>query len=104
LSVYSTSLFTGYLPQGTATIYTVPTTNTVVIRDIEVWNGSSASAGINFGVLVSGFYGIIWLLNLNEDVWAQWQGRAVCPPGSQIQAYGGGQTTIRACVSGYLLS
>jgi hypothetical protein len=104
MTVYSTLLFTGLLPVGTGTLYTVPSGYVAVVRDIEVWSGATSQAGINFGLLSSGFYAVIWNLEIQPSAWQQWKGRVVAPAGLELQGYGGGQSTIHACVSGYLLS
>lgn len=104
MSVYSTQFFLGAMPANGTVIYTVPTGYTVVVRDIELYNGSAGPGGCSVQIRVSGaLEAVIFLApDMGANTWAQWQGRAVLNVGQEL-ASGAGASGFLGVVSGYLL-
>jgi hypothetical protein len=104
VSVYSTSFFVGPHSGAGANVYTVPAGQTVVVRDMECYNGGSSATIVEIGTTMPGSgYTPFWHLEaLGATTWAQWQGRVVMASGSITVATGG--ATCYFTVSGYLLS
>lgn len=104
MSVYSTQLHAGSVGAGTTTLYTVPPTMTVVVRDLEVY--AATSSPIQFAVAVGkpGLVSYLWFVNpLGAGEWAQWSGRAVMDPGDVLLAVAAA-AGVAVHASGYLLS
>lgn len=102
-SVYSRQFFIGILPPNGTVIFTVPASQTLVLRDIELYNGSGAVGGCSIQCRVSGALQSVLFqaFELGADNWAQWQGRAVLEQGQEL-ASGAGAPNFYAHVSGYL--
>lgn len=105
MSVYSTQFFCGALTAGSQILYTVPTLQTVVMRDLEAYNGSGATSTLTISVYRSGSFKalIANVPNLAGGLGFQWTGRAVLNPGDELEANppGTGWTLL---ASGYLLT
>jgi hypothetical protein len=104
VSVYSTLFFHGTVPAGVPTLYTVPAAMTVVLRDLELYNGDAVERNTNFQLQVAGSQAIFWAPQVQPATWYQWHGRTVIPSGGIVIGYGGGSTLIQLTMSGYLLS
>jgi hypothetical protein len=105
VTIYSTQLCAGTSTVTSTVYYTVPVGTTVIVRDIEVFNGTAGSDSLNVDRGVSGVnQQIIYrAVNLSAAGWAQWKGRAVLNAGEQLMIASGvaGWTFL---VSGYVLS
>jgi hypothetical protein len=104
VSIYSVRLFAGQLGTVDATLYTVPTNNTVVVRDVEMYNFSNASVSFAFSASVSGTTQH-WLQHVTGTAVQtdQWTGRVVLESGDLL--IGHCTSTSNYCyISGYLLS
>lgn len=104
MSVYSVQLFAGFIPVAATVVYTVPVGATVIVRDIELFNATSAPTDMTVSVGVSGSPLAVIARVLLVPVLAhvQWTGRAVLNPGQDIQVSGGG-TGSTVLISGYNL-
>lgn len=104
MTTYSTQLAAQTLPANVFTsLYTVPTGDVVVIRDVEVFVGVTTSI-FNLQVGSPGSTFIVWYLSSPAaSSWHQWQGRTVVPAGQQIWAYSAA-ASLQVVVSGYLLT
>lgn len=104
MSVYSTRFFAGHLPTAFTELYVVPATMTVVLRDMEFYNGTGAPTLFNVQGGVSGSQTILYAnATLEAGTWSQWQGRAVVNAGEGIWGFCG-VSGVSAYISGYLLS
>lgn len=105
MTIYSASLFHGYIPTGFTAIYTPPVGKTSVVRDIEIYNGDTGPHTVNFQVGSSGTTAILWnQVQVPNSTWEQWSGRVVIPAGGSLWGYGGGSSLIQAVISGYELT
>jgi hypothetical protein len=104
VSVYSTRFFFGVAPTNSTTVYTVPSAMTVVLRDIECFNGSSSEDTISIRLVVPGLTAmLVRFASLPTLTGAQWQGRSVMNSGDAFAVQSStGQSYLT--VSGYLLS
>lgn len=102
-AIYSTLIFHGLLPASGAVIYTTPQDQTLVVRDIEVYNGDSSDRSPNYQVDVSGNLAVFWSVQAPSSAWRQWQGRVVIPAGAGLFGFGGGSGLVQTVISGYLL-
>lgn len=104
MSVYSTQLYAGEAPSGLTVVYTVPSNQVAVIRDIEAYNASAGSLAFSISVEVSGSTkAFVWVQgSAGAGTWSQWRGRAVLPTGDELAVSTGG-SGIYVLVSGYLL-
>lgn len=104
MSIYSTLFFAGFLPTSFIEAYTVPTSMTVVIRDMEFYNGGSGTPTFNTQIGVSGSTGVFFQDNaLAPSKHEQWQGRVVIPGGQGLWLFSSA-SNVQATISGYLLS
>lgn len=105
MPVYSNLLYASSPAANTVTTaFTVPSGVTCVLRDIEIYNGSASTAGVNVRINVSGFgntvvYGPDALLS---GAWSQWEGRVVVPAGGTIQVFAT-EASVQFTLSGYEL-
>lgn len=92
------------MPHGVlGTLFTVPSSDVCVIRDMEQFTGGAADL-FNVQISVSGSLSIVWYLSsAPASSWHQWTGRVVVPPGGLIQAFAS-NANDQLIVSGYLLS
>jgi hypothetical protein len=92
----------GSIPSTLTTLYTVPVGATAVLRDLELFINTAASALFYIGIDVSGV--IVPLIGAGTGTalsHVQWQGRVVLNPGQTVVANSGGANLVGA-VSGYL--
>jgi hypothetical protein len=104
VSVYSTLFFHGPTSNG-ETLYTVPSGQTVVVRDLEVYNFSGvtiAEIQVQLGVSGSTSGVLAFCNNVLASTCAQWTGRSVVPAGLSLVAFSTG-SNFSMLVSGYLL-
>lgn len=105
MTTYSTQLFSGELA-GAQMVYTAPASNTIVVRDIELWNASSSAVDIAVNLLSpSGSYvaGIITAKAVPPNGTAQWEGRVVMLPGQELYGNATG-FPVGLVISGYTLT
>lgn len=105
MTTYSTQLFSGEL-SAAANVYVAPSSNTIVVRDVELWNAGSAAADIAVNLMSpSGSYvaGIITAKAVPANGTAQWDGRVVMLPGQMLFANATGWP-IGIVISGYTLT
>jgi hypothetical protein len=106
MSTYSTLLWQGEAAAAQEVVYTVPAGYTTVVRDIEVYNGSSSTLATFYIVShVPGFSDAIFAVvnALATSHGAQWQGRAVLPTAGELEVPAM-PTGIYVMISGYQLS
>lgn len=104
MSVYSHLFFAGFLPTAFTEAYTVPAGMTVVIRDMEFYNGSSGTPTFNVQLGVSGSTGVFFQENdLAPSKHSQWQGRVVIPSAQGLWIFSSA-ANVQATISGYLLT
>jgi hypothetical protein len=105
VSVYSTQLYLGQPGSGITTLYTVPSGNTVVVRDVELIN--TGSAAMSFGLIVrtSGGTQAQWasVSGVAVNSQYQWEGRVVMNPGDEL-ILTTSEAGMQLIVSGYLLA
>lgn len=101
-NVYSTA-FIGEKELSGSAVYTVPTGYVAVVRDCDVFQGSS-STGVYFQLLGGEGQAFFWCSSLPLTAqWFQWTGRHVLNEGATLTALvGSGNPDVS--VSGYLLS
>lgn len=105
MSTYSVRLVAAAISPTFTSLYTAPASNTIVVRDIELYNNGTSSDRAVITVGVSGF-GNVYLIGtdqvpLGESV--QWEGRVVLRPGDTL----GGFTVANfwtVLISGYELA
>lgn len=87
-------------------MYTVPSGMTIVVRDIEIWNGDPVDRTVSFSAVQTpgGPNAIIWNTDCPANKWQQWEGRAVIGEKGTLSGAGGGGPNIYTILSGYLLS
>lgn len=100
---YSTQFYAGSVALvGSTTVAATPTNQVGVIRDIEVYNNSSAANFCDFAI--GGVVALALFPTLAAGAGAQWKGRLVLKPGQSLVAYGPTSNTFYVFVSGYLLN
>lgn len=102
-AIYSTPLFTNYVPAGTTELFSSSAELVAVVRDIEVFNGAGVAQDVLFTINVSGGDLIFYKAEqLQRTTWAQWTGRLVLPKAVAVRVIT--QTDfVHICVSGYEL-
>ena len=105
MSIYSTQLYAGALGTVGNLIYTAPVGTTVVVRDVEFYNGTGGVSTLNINLDVSGtFAGVAaWSNNVPAGGFAQWSGRVVMNAGNTLLS-GVTNAGCNVVVSGYVLS
>jgi hypothetical protein len=77
--------------------------DTVVIRDMEFYNGGSSSPTFNTQIGAPGSTGVFYQNNsLPASQHIQWQGRVVIPGGQGLWLFSSA-SNVQAVISGYLL-
>lgn len=104
MTVYSTNFYSGTVPAGTTSLYTVPAGLTVVIRDVRLYGNVASATPISLGLQRSGASTAIYLYAnpLNPGALVVEQGRAVLEAGDVIASNAGAGGAL-IWVSGYLL-
>lgn len=104
MTVYSELLWQGNGGSGAQTVYTVAAGTTVVVRDVEVYNGSGGALEFHLQTVVSGFNGAYPCVinSIANGQGGQWQGRVVLPASSELILPPFG-TGVQVVISGYVL-
>lgn len=105
-TIYSTRFYGGQIvAAGETDLYTVPAGKVAVVRDISVSNVTTTDAGqlLIYVLLDAGNADLFRVASVPSHGFVQWQGRQVLNAGETLALYET-NTTIRAMVSGYLLS
>lgn len=103
MSVYSHRFFCAEVTVGVTTIYTVPVGSTAILRDLELFNASSATQTFTLYLVQPGLGGIpaIVINSIGAALGEQWQGRVVMNGGDSLQT-GTGASSQYMVLSGYL--
>lgn len=103
MSVYSQSFFLNFVGAGSTVIFTTPPVDTIILRDLEVFNGAGAPQDVLLTADVSGNSIILVKFpQLAITTHAQWQGRLVLHPNQAISLVA--QTNyVHGALSGYRL-
>jgi hypothetical protein len=102
--VYSTQFYAGRTGQGETPLYTVPSGNVLVLRDVEIYAATSSDIQFALAVGAPGIVSHLWFVNpLKAGEWAQWQGRSVLDTGQLLIAVAG-EAGVEVTASGYLLA
>lgn len=104
MTVYSTQLFAGESAGSLQTVYTVPTGETVVIRDWRVWNNTTGPVQPSMSILVSGsLLSVIYRPNapISSGFTDEGSGRIVVSGGQEIAI--NGPADVFWTISGYVL-
>lgn len=107
MSIYSTQFFCGTIPSGSTIVYTVPTNDVVVVRDMTLYNASSSVGPMNVGIYSPGGSLLVVLFeepSLAAFTSSQWTGRSVVNGGQTLRVGAGGGVTGLGIISGYLLT
>jgi hypothetical protein len=103
VSVYSTRFFQGVCTTAGIVAYTVPAAQTVVLRDVEVWNPDAAVQHVLVAIGAPGHLATALFLLGQPGATTQWEGRVVVNGGEEIFVSSGSPDT-QAIICGYLLS
>lgn len=99
---YSTQLFAGQIPNtGITDLFTAPTGQTTVVRDIEVINPGTTPSSAHFGIIGIGFF--LALPNVPAGEGSQWKGRVVLQSGQVFACNWLGESVLELVTSGYVL-
>jgi hypothetical protein len=101
-TVYSKRFFQGSIPTTGITAFTVPPGQTLVLRDLEVYNPDSLVAHLNVVVGLPGSQTTALFIEAQPGLTTQWQGRVVLNENEDIVLAASSATT-QAVLSGYLL-
>jgi hypothetical protein len=103
VSVYSHRFFCAEVTVGVTTIYTVPAGSTAILRDLELFNASSATQTFTVYLVQPGLGGVpaIVINSIGAALGEQWQGRVVLNAGDSLQT-GTGASSQYMVLSGYL--
>lgn len=105
MTTYSTLLASSATsPTANTVIFTVPSTDTCVVRDVEIYNYSSSAVSFNLSFAASGVPGQVLVKHAipPADDSVQWSGRVVIPAGGTLSLFASaGQVSYS--ISGYLL-
>jgi hypothetical protein len=105
VSIYSVRLVGGQNKIAAPLTYTVPSSHTAVVRDVELYNGTASPMQCFIGIYVAGsLHGVFAAqASIAVNTAFQWQGRVVLESGDQV-IVNAGADNLYAYLSGYDLA
>lgn len=104
MSIYSVRLAQGNVGPAGQVFYTAPSSSTIIVRDVQVYNGTASAVSGGLNILGSGSLSgqFAAVQNLASGGTETWQGRIVLLAGDVIES-GFGVSGVYCIISGYSL-